>query len=516
MSWWQSLGLPGAQFEKVNPRFPLEIELVPDLLKANIMLHEFSLDGKDIVCWTYQTEGCKQLGQKELLISLRKKPHETVADFPQEPLEFFKAVLQHAAQGETIKTGSISEFSESGFLSSRFRGAAYIQSQQLGDWFPPEDSLATILLTAEELAASQLAGLTRVLALLGRQDLHFPCPVWNDLSRETAVDAEMLALMSDSFIAQMPRLLVRDAGVSSSERVIDLNMPLSARHYFKQLEEMDPNSPLLILTDFDERSDSMLVWQAEKKIVPLAITAPGATGTRIAGSFFCIAPNQDTDRGMIIEDGFALSIKTDTWTALKQSLINGSPCYFSHDEEGYDFRLSWHQDEETEPSPNTIEIDVLNPTCGSIRRAGTASGALSKPGCSSDGSTAASETEKSTVPAYAREITLLTKEADIKELVDSEALHRYISHVEDVVRDHFFCMGEQEGFDLRLDCTILPDRKAQFQTASTPIMEADDESDLLDRLSLTYSPLIGRAEIKFQLFLAVWGGSPGEIQQTQD
>lgn len=512
MSWWQSLGLPGAQFEKVTPRFPLEIELVPSLLKAHIMLHEFSLDGKDIVCWTYQTEGCKQLGQNELLVSIRKKPSEAVGDFPQEPLEFFKAVLQHAAQGEKIKTGSISEFSESGFLSSKFRGAAYIRSQQLGDWFPPEDSLATILLTAEELAASQLAGLTRVLALLGRQDLHFPCPAWNDLSRETAVSRKMLEIMTDSFIAQMPRLLVRDAGVSSCERVIDLQMPLSARHFFKQLEEMDPNSPLLILTDFDERSDSMLVWQEEKKIVPLAITAPGATGTRIAGSFFCIAPNQETDRGMIIEDGFALSIKAETWAALKQSLVNGSPCYFSHDEEGYDFRLSWHQDEETATSPNTIEIDVLNPTCGSIRRAGGAAGALRTPGNCGDGAETAPETERSTVPAYAREITLLSKESDIRELIESENLHRYISHVEDVVRDHFFCMGEQEGFDLRLDCTILPDRKAVFQTSSTPVMEAEDESDLLDRLSLTYAPVIEKGEIKFQLFLAVWGGSPGDVQ----
>ena len=512
MSWWQSLGLPGAQFEKVNPKFPIEIELIPDLLKAHIMLHEFALDGKDIVCWTYQTDGCKNLGQRELLVSIRKRAHESSGDFPQEPLEFFKAVLQHAAQGETIKAGSISEFSESGFLSAKFRGAAYIKSRQLGDWFPPEDSLATILLTAEELATSQLAGLTRVLALLGKQDLHFPCPVWNDLSRESAVSSQMLELMTDSFIAQMPRLLVRDAGVSSCERVIDLQMPLSARHYFKQLEEMDPSSPLLILTDFDERSDSMLVWQAEKKIVPLAITAPGAIGSRIAGSFFCIAPDQEQDKGMIVEDGFALSIKAETWTALKQSLVNGSPCYFSHNEEGYDFRLSWHQDEQVEASPNTIEIDVINPTCGSIRRAGAASGALRNPGDCEAGSEQTAEIQKSTVPAYAKEITLVSKEADIRDLIESETLHRYISHVEDVVRDHFFCMGEQEGFDLRLDCTVLPERKAVFETSSNPIMEGDDEGDLLDRLSLTYAPLIERGEIKFQLFLAVWGGSLGEVQ----
>ena len=245
MSWWHSLGLPGAQFEKTTPRFPLEIEVVPDLLTVNIMLHEFCLDGKDIVCWTYVTTGCVNIGQKELIVSIQKKPQETTADFPQEPLEFFKAVVQHAAHGETIKPGSISEFAESGFLSSKFRGAAYIRSQPMGDWFPPADSLATVLMTAEELAASQLAGLTRVLALMGRQDLHFPCPVWNDLSRESAISKEMLAIMGESFIAQMPRLLVRDAGVSSSERVIDVQMPLSARHFFKRLDDLDPDSPMM-------------------------------------------------------------------------------------------------------------------------------------------------------------------------------------------------------------------------------------------------------------------------------
>lgn len=492
MSWWHGLGLPGAQFDKNTARFPVEIELVPDLLSVSIILNEFSLDGKDIVCWTYISNGCVKAGQKELIISIQKKPQEAISDFPQEPLEFFKAVIQHAAHGETIKAGSISEFSDTGFLSAKFRGAAYLKSRQMGDWFPPEDSLATILLTAEELATSQLAGLTRVLALMGRQDLHFPCPVWNDLSRESAVSTEMLAQMGDSFIAQMPRLLVRDAGVSSFERIIDLQMPLSARHYFKQLEELDPETPLLILTDFDERADSMLVWQREKKQVPLAITAPGCPGARIAGSFFCVAPFQEKDRGMIIEDGFALSLTAETWTVLRQSLLNGSPCYFSHDEDGYDFRLSWHQDEDTEAGPNTIEIEEINAPCFKTAKNESA--------------------EKSTVPALAREITLITKEAEIKELVDQESFRRYIQHVEDVVRDHFFCIGEQEGFDLTLDCKILPERKAVFQSSSTPVMEADDETDLLDRLSLTYAPSIESGEIKFRMFLAIWGGTPGEVE----
>ena len=75
-------------------------------------------------------------------------------------------------------------------------------------------------------------------------------------------------------------------------------------------------------------------------------------------------------------------------------------------------------------------------------------------------------------------------------------------------------MGEQEGFDLRLDCTIRPERVADFQTSSTPIMEAEDESDLLDRLSLTYAPQISRSEIKFQLYLAVWGGAPSVVKEA--
>lgn len=488
MSWWQSLGLPGAQIDKTNIKFPIELELVPDVLRAHILLTSFCMGEEEILCWTYLSEGLKKAGQKEILISIKKQADDKVGDFPQSPVEFFKTVLQHAVRNEKIDIGSISDFGESGFLSSTFTGAAYVRSQAMGDWFPPEDSVAALLLTAEELAASQFAGLSRVLALLGKENLHFPCPVWNDLSRASVISPEMLQTMSESFIAQMPRILIRDSGVSAADRVIDLQLPLSSRHFFKQLEELDKQTPLLLLTDLDERADAVLVFQMDKKASPLAISAPGTQGTRIAGSFICFAPAQDADHGMIIEDGFALSTRQETWNELKNSLVNGSPFYLPRQKDGYDFRLSWHQDEAQAAGPNTIEIAGIDIGCRS-------------------GISKIDSEEKTTVPAYATEIQLLTHESEIKKMLDLEVLRRYIEHIEGVVRDHFLCMGETDGFDLSLTCTIMPDRQADFVAASSPIMEADDENDLLDRLSITYAPQIERGEVKFKLDLAIWGGN---------
>ncbi len=491
MSWWQSLGLPGAQIDKASIKFPYEIELVPEILRANIVVNNFVIADENVTCWTYSSAGLTKAGQKELLVSIQKQSNAAISEFPQAPLEFFKTVLQHSARNEFIDIGSISDFGDPGFLSSTFKGAAYVRSQSLGDWFPPDNSLATLLLTAEELEASQFAGLTRVLALLGKATLHFPCPVWNDLSRQSVVTPEMLKLMTESFLAQMPRILIRDSGVSSAEKVIDLQLPLSARHYFNQLSEIDKETPILLLTDLDERADAMLVWQEDKKAAPLAISAPGTSGTRIAGSFLCIAPFQDFDHGMIIEDGFALSLRESTWEELRHSLVNGTPFYLPRQGDGYDFRLSWHQDEPATVSPNTIQFSGIEMGCRT-------SGKVVEPG------------EKPTVPAYATEVTLLSHEAEIKELLDPDILKRFIEHVEDVVRDHFLCMGESDGFDLSLKCKILPDRVAEFEASSNPVMEAEDETDLLDRLSIIFAPPIDKGVIKFNMALAVWGGLAAE------
>lgn len=488
MSWWHSLGLPGAQIDKASIKFPFELELVPDVLNATVLLSSFSMAEEDLICWTYASSGLKKAGQKELLLSIRKQVSDSVADFPQAPLEFFKTVLQHSLRQEYIDIGSISDFGESGFLTSRFCGAAYVRSQSMGDWFPPQESLATVLLTEDELKATQIAGLTRVLALLGKSYLHYPCPVWNDLEREPVVTPESLQSMADSFISQMPRILVRDTGVSAADKVIDLQLPLSARHYFKQLVDLDKESPLLVLTDFDERADAVLVYQTDKKASPLAISAPGTKGSRIAGSFICFAPAQSNDHGMIIEDGFAVSLRAESWEELRASLVNGSPFYLSRQEDGYDFRLSWHQDELPAPGPNTIQITGI------------------ELGCRTEFEKPEQDGDKTTVSAYAKSINLLTHEAEIKQLIENDTLRRFIQHVEEIVRDHFYCRGEADGFDLTLVCTLLPEGELEFELSSNPIMEADDENDLFDRLSIIYAPHIKKGKIRFQMELCIWGG----------
>jgi hypothetical protein len=492
MSWWHSLGLPGTATDRASIKFPFELELVPDLLRACIFVNEISLADERIMCWTFASSGLKNAGQKEIVISVRVMPDQHVSDFPQAPLEFFKAVLQHAVKREFIDVGSITDFGEKGFLARTFRAAAYVRSQPLGEWFGPTDTLALILLTKEELAASEYAGLTRVMAMLGKASRQFPCPAWNDPLRTPVVTAEMLALMSESLIAQIPRLLLRDSGVSSEGRVIDLQLPLSTRRHFKQLEDLDREVPLLLLVDFDERADALLIYQEDKMALPLAISAPGTQGNRVAGSFICFAPAQGKDHGMIIEDGFALSMRQETWQQLRQSLINGSPFYLSREDDGYDFRLSWHQDEALACSPNTIQISGAD---------------LEKPDSPSKAG------DMSSLSAYATDVILVSPEDQVKSLIDPVQLKRYILHIEDTVRDHFMCMGQTDGFQLLLKCRLLDGNRAEFEARSNPVMDAEDEKDLLDRLSIAYVPSITSGVVEFKMNFAVWGGlAEGESQ----
>lgn len=461
--------------------FPLDLELVPGFLWAEIHLNEFLHGDKLICCWTMLSKGFASTGQKEIQVTVRIAPEQKKEDYPKEVLEFFKAAFQFTLSGLFVDYGSVSEFGKEGFLSPRFKALGYVRNQPLGDWQPPKDCMAAIALTENEYETAKTAGLARVTALMGKELLHFPCPTWNDLERKDVLSPAMLEQMKNNELHYLERISIRAATASVKNGVIELVLPVHAKAYFADCESRDDAIPLCILTDQDPQADAVLVWHTGSE--PLAITSNRETVTCTSGSFVCFAPAQNNDYGVIVDDGFLLSLKTSSWSGLKKSLALGSDFSLTKTGDGSDFRLRWS--------------DYVSPTSRNRTDVQTASS------CSQEES---SSTDGSPVPAYATRTQILTEEAQINKLLKHQELKLYIDHIEDLVRDHFFCSGEQEGFDLLLECSIEPGRKGEFQITSNPSMEADEAQDLAERLSLSYAPEIARDSIKFRMHFAVWGG----------
>lgn len=486
MSWWQNPGLPGISIDPSSVRLPLELELVPNMVLATVDLLQFRVADREINCWTYQTKGLLELGQKEILFALHQGD-QTPGSFPGAPIDFFKNISEYVLKGEYLDTGSITIFGESGFLSGRFRAMGYLQPPAIADSSAPAGTLWALLLTARELEAARIGGLSRVMGLLGKNELHFPCPLWNDLQRADSVSEDMLASMIESPMARFPRVPMHGASVSRMENKIECLLPTGVRSVFEQMKDVDEDMPIVILTGVDNSADGFLVWQKDFK-APLAITAPRLPGDRLAGSFLCLVPDQDDDLGLISDDGFAYSLKTSTWRKIREELMQGRACEIVATGQGFDIGFRWFEDEQgNELNQKREERKHFAPESMEEK--------------------CAEVPERSTVPARACRVQLRTHEADIARSVDPAVFNAYVQRIEDVVRDHFFCQGPGEGFDLLLECTLSPGDKAEFRVSSKPVMEGDDEVAVIDRLSLMYPPTLTEGVVEFAVDFAVWGGS---------
>lgn len=492
MSWWHNPGLPGISVDPASVRFPVELELIPELVLASVDLVQFQIGQRAVDCWTYQTKGLIQFGQKELILAVKQPQGQAIGNFPAAPLDFFKNVCQYVLKGEYLEAGSITTFGDSGFLSGRFKALGYVQPPATAQQTMQPDGLWALLMTKNEMEAARLGGLSRVVALLGKNDLHFPCPLWNDLEREDSVSNRMLEVMLESPITEFPRMTLHAAAVSRMGNVLEVVIPISKSESFNTLYELDEEMPVAILTGIDATADGFLVWQPDQKH-PLAITAPGFPGDRLGGAYICFVPDQTDDVGLISDDGFAYSLRTSTWREVRKALAAKRDCSVKATTTGFDLKIQWVEDKEN------IQLNQLR------QKSLLEAAALTTHD--------APVIDSSTVPARATTVRLGTHETEIARLVDPTVLSAYIQHLEDVVRDHFFCEGQSEGFDLILECTLEPAERVSFTVSTKPVIEADDETAVIDRLSLTYPPVLPEGKIEFVIEFAVWGGAgalPGE------
>src|SRR5262245_44276708 len=185
MGWWQRLfGGSGQEPAQPPAGFPVTIPLIPDQLSARVHLHEIPTGPRRLPCWTYVTSGLWAAGQKEMILSLLRRPDEPPEAFPQDPLYFFAQVHQLARSGQLVdvggracllaRGGSRGSTALTGFID---RAPGYSPDVERPPW---GRALTAVLLPAEGAEVVQFIGSSRLPALRGQQPRHYPCPPWSE------------------------------------------------------------------------------------------------------------------------------------------------------------------------------------------------------------------------------------------------------------------------------------------------------------------------------------------------
>ena len=301
-------------------RFPALAEIVPGELVVRVHLHELPTVNGLEACWTFVSEGLWALGQKEILLTLKREPGERPEDFPREAFFFYELMYEHAAHGRFVDAGGCTDFGEQGLLGRR--AAGYMDPYPFSDFASLAPSLSAILLTEGEFAACQAIGLSRIRALLGKAYSHFPCPPWSDRRRPSVVTKDVL---KTSLLARATMLNASGAVASCEKGLLTLRVPQGARSRLAAgLEPIGDDGAFAIISELDPSADGCLVW-TPGETRPGAISRPDVTPERVTGCFLAAAPvaGATADRTQFVEDGFLLSLTAASFRALREALKRG-------------------------------------------------------------------------------------------------------------------------------------------------------------------------------------------------
>ena len=317
-------------------RFPALAEIVPGRLVVRVHLHELpTVNGRE-ACWTFVSEGLWALGQKEILLTLKREPGEKPEDFPREVFFFYELVYELAAHGKLVDAGGCTDFGEQGLLGRR--AAGYMDPYPFSDFASLSPSLSAILLTEGEFAACQTIGLSRIRALLGKAYSHFPCPPWSDRRRPSVLTKDAL---KTSLLARATTLNASGAVATCEKGLLTLRVPQDARaRLATELEAAGDDGAFAIISEIDPSADGCLVW-TPGETRPGAISRPDVRPSRVTGCFLAatLVAGAAVDRTQFFEDGFLLSLTTASFRALREALKRGGALALAASPDR--FRLEW-------------------------------------------------------------------------------------------------------------------------------------------------------------------------------
>ncbi len=468
MSEQDAPGSNVVQFGGQQPPPPVRFEIVPDQLFAIIDLHEMKLGEAPMSCWSYVSEGLIKFGQKELAILVKKESGETEHDYPMDPLGLFYTVREYAEKSNFVMPGDVTEFGDTGFIDPKFRAMAYLRPIGIGGLEDPNAVLSCVLLTAEELDVARRFGLTRVMALLGFNFSHFPCPPWVDRGRKSVIDTTVKNVMDASVLAKVPCFAIPGVRVQLAGGLLSIRCPHGIEDGLRELLKQIPEeAPLTISTEFDPDANALLVWQPTMENGPSAMTPPGSDGSRICGCSVLIFPEQDDSNAQVIEDSFLLSLKTPDWIKLRNGLMTGVEASLMT-QQGGKIQVSWYEPEAgLVPSVETL--------------------------------THLPRVENAESTAKITEASLLTEASSVVKSISPGVLKEYVEAVEYIILGYFTDRKATHKRTIKVVCELSPGGKRTWTMSSQPDEDKIELKGIEIRLNDLPVPVISENPVSFEV-----------------
>jgi hypothetical protein len=316
-------------------KFPVQFELIPGKLGANVYFHEIDTPSGPLACWTYTTDGLLAHRQKELAFTLQCEPEEPADAFPDDPLHLFTFIEQLAQDGQLVEAGGVTQFGNRDFLG---RHLAYIPPQPLRDVPVQHPSIIPILITEEEIVAVREFGITRLMSRLGFAFRYYPCPPW---SSRTRPGLSFERTRQESILAQVARTHAHGVSIAREGLRFVLRVtPPAQEPLLAHLAQLPINTPVALLTDIDPTANGCLVWEPGQSELT-AITPPDSGGSRLCGCFALFVPEQQKEEVRLFEDGFSFLLSNQSWSALRQALKKTRPLTIPAGAEGSSLSIEW-------------------------------------------------------------------------------------------------------------------------------------------------------------------------------
>jgi hypothetical protein len=310
--------------------------------RVMVTVHDHSfraLDGP-VSCWTYVSDGLPL----ELVLSVQRTPDEAIGDYPRTALRLFEWLQHRTAEGGVSSVGTIMELppEATGWLRDpALRGIAYTPSENHPRFGLPAASATALLLTRNELDAARQFGLVRLMGQLALRYRYFPTAAWCVRGRP---DVTSPAEMSSSKLRNAPvaRMLVTCAylraietdrkplpptGSLDNDRVRfarqEVVLEISARpaaEFADFLAGFPDDSALTLLMSPDPAADALLVWTPGQ--TGMMVLNLGGAALRMAGNHVVFVPAQQEDEVAVLEDGFAVLMRDQTWREIRQLFSN--------------------------------------------------------------------------------------------------------------------------------------------------------------------------------------------------
>jgi hypothetical protein len=275
--------------------------------------HDLPVRNEVLPCWTFVTEGLRRNGQIELRMTVLRGDDEYP---PEDPLKLAVSRDAAARAGHLAHAGDLIRFA--GDEGPFGRHVAFIHPPSLTGLDLPQDMLAVISVTVEELDAIQQFGMLRVMARLGRQATYFPCPPWIDRSRP-GLSFERAA--RESMLSRVQRLYCPGLRILAIGDRLELRASENVRTFLRtHLARIPEEVPVALLGDLDRTADGLFVWDAGQRSAE-AIAPAGSRGERVCGCFMLFATGDVA--GGTREDGMFFVLRMEEWRAMRRALCDG-------------------------------------------------------------------------------------------------------------------------------------------------------------------------------------------------